>query len=137
MGRVTMSEYEAFDLFTNLVSQTYQLMFGFFSLISAFLIMSYSVAKKLNNVLSSIVIVLFTIVSVFFVLQFYFINGALDSLYIDMLDKKQTGIFELNWFGTHPAWTTQLVTVIQILIAVGGYFGGLFFYYYRRNTADT
>jgi hypothetical protein len=136
MGRVTMSEYEAFDLFANLVSQTYQLMFGFFSLISAFLIMSYSAAQKLNNVLSSIVIVLFTIISLFFVLQFYFVNTVIDSLYIDMLTKKQTEIFELNWFGSIPAWTTQLVTFIQILIAVGGYFGGLFFYFYRRKTAD-
>ena len=80
-----MSEYEAYDLVLNLASSMSQLLFGYFSIISAFLIMCYFIAGRLTALHSSIIIFLFSICAFYITLNLYLLNVDLDNLYADML----------------------------------------------------
>ena len=54
-----MTEYEAYDTVMSIASQTYSLMFGFFSLVFAFLVMSLMAARKLSRELVVVVVGLY------------------------------------------------------------------------------
>lgn len=128
-----MSEYEAYDLLMNLSSNSFQLMFGYFSILSAFLVTSYFVADKLSSAHSIILLTLFSLSSAFLVINFYALNVDLDNLYIEMITKKESGIYELAWFGANPTWIPQSLTVLQTLIGLGGYLCSVAFFYFQRG----
>ena len=128
-----MSESEAYELVVLLTSELNQLMFGYFSMVSAFLIMSYLVAKKLNRLHSLVIVALFTVCSLYIILNLYVLNTDLDNLYREMIQKKQAGLFELGWFGENPPWIPISLTFVQVLIGVGGYVGSLIFFFSRRG----
>ena len=87
-----MTEYEAYDIIMSIASQTYSLMFGYFSLVFGFIVMSHLAANKLSGRLVAVVIGLYTLASVVIVLNFYALKVDLDSLYVFMLDQK-----EVHW----------------------------------------
>ena len=116
-------------------SESFQLMFGYFSIVSAFLIMSYFVAGKLSTAHSAILLVLFTLSSIFLVTNFYALNVDLDNLYRDMISKKEQGIYELIWFGGNPVWVPVTLTYIQTLVGLGGYACSVAFFYFKRKSS--
>ena len=128
-----MTEYEAYDLLMSLSSGSFQLMFGYFSIISAFLVMSYFVADKLSTAHSYILLVLFTLSSAFFIINFYALNLDLDNLYIEMITKKDQGVYELEWFGGNPIWVPQVLTLLQTLIGLSGYVCSIAFFIFQRQ----
>ena len=129
-----MTEYEAYDLLISLSSESYALIFGYFSIISAFLAVSYFTADKLSTAHSSILLILFTLASAFLIINFYALNVDLDNLYIEMLTKKEKGIYELAWFGANPVWVPQTLTILQTLIGFGGYMCSVAFFYFQRKS---
>ncbi len=131
-----MSEYEAYDIIMSIATQTYSLMFGYFSLVFGFIVMSHLAASKLSGKLVVVVIGLYTLASVVIVLNFYALNVDLDSLYVYMLDQKASGAWDLAWFGMNPLWVPKLLTLMQVLLALGGYFGSIFFFFYSRRHPD-
>jgi hypothetical protein len=132
-----MTEYEAYDTVMSLASQTYSLMFGYFSLVFAFLVMSHMAAERLSSRLVVVVIGLYTLASLVIVINFYALNVDLDNLYRYMLDRKMSGTYELTWFGMNPLWVPRALTFFQVLLGLGGYFGSIFFFFYsRKRTAS-
>ena len=129
-----MTEYEAYDLLISLAGESFQLMFGYFSIVSAYLIMSYVAADKLGVLHSYILLVLFTLSSAFLVINFYALNVDLDNLYVDMLLKKEQGIYQLDWFGGDSVWVPKSLTVLQTLIGLGGYICSVVFFFFRRKS---
>ena len=129
-----MAEYEAYDLLMSLASESYQLMFGYFSIISAFLVVSYFAANKLRTAHSNILLILFTLASAFLIINFYAINVDLDNLYADMIMKKEQGTYELSWFGENPLWVPRTLTFLQTLIGLGGYLCSVVFFYFQRQS---
>jgi hypothetical protein len=117
----------------SLASESFQLMFGYFSIVSAFLVMSYFVAKKLSTAHYYILLVLFTLSSAFLVINFYALNVDLDNLYAEMIMKKEQGIYELDWFGENPIWIPRTLTFLQTLIGIGGYLCSVAFFYFQRQ----
>lgn len=133
-----MTEYEAYDTVMSIASQTYSLMFGYFSLVFGFLVMSHMAADKLSKKLVGVVISLYTLACVVITLNFYALNVDLDNLYLFMLDQKQSGAYDLSWFGMNPPWVPQLLTIFQVFLGLGGYFGSIFFFFHsRRKGAST
>ncbi len=129
-----MTEYEAYDTIMSIASNTNQLMFGFFSLVFAFLVMSHMAAKKLSRQLIVVVVALYSVACLIIILNFYALNVDLDSLYSHMLLEKQNGTYELSWFGLNPPLIPRSLTVLQVLVGVGGYFGSIYFFFHRRQT---
>jgi hypothetical protein len=128
-----MTEYEAYDTVMSIASQTYSLMFGYFSLVFGFLVMSHMAARKLSSQLVVVVIGLYTLACLVITLNFYALNVDLDNLYLFMLAQKQSGSYDLAWFGTNPPWVPQSLTIFQVLLGLGGYFGSIFFFFHRRR----
>ena len=128
-----MTEYESYDTLMSLASNSYDLMFGYFSLVFAFLVMSHLAAKKLSSHLVVVVLGLYTLASLVITLNFYALNIDLDSLYLYMLERKMDSRFDLSWFGLNPAWVPKTLTILQVLLGLGGYFGSIFFFLYSRK----
>lgn len=132
-----MTEYEAYDTVMSLASNSYQLMFGFFSLVFAFIVMSHMTARKLSGRLVAVIIALYSVAMLVIILNFYALNIDLDNLYVYMMMQKQNGTYELSWFGTNPPVLPKTLTVLQVLLGLGGYFGSLFFFFHSRQTSST
>ena len=129
----TMTEYEAYDTVMSIASSSYNLMFGYFSLVFGFLVMSHMAAKKLSSQLVIVVVGLYTLACAVITLNFYALNVDLDNLYLYMLTQKQSGAYELAWFGKNPLWVPKSLTVLQVLLGLGGYVGSIFFFFYSRK----
>jgi hypothetical protein len=132
-----MTEYEAYDTVMSLASNSYQLMFGFFSLVFAFIVMSHMAARKLSGRLVAVIIALYSVAMLVIILNFYALNIDLDNLYVYMMMQKQNGTYELSWFGTNPPIVPKTLTVLQVLLGLGGYLGSLFFFFHSRQTSST
>ena len=133
-----MTEYEAYDALMSLSSQTHNLMFGYFSLVFAFLVMSHMAATRLSRQLVGVVIGLYTLATLVININFYALNIDLDNLYLYMLEQKQSGAYDLAWFGMNPAWVPRALTIFQVLLGMGGYFGSIFFFFNsRKKTTNT
>jgi hypothetical protein len=128
-----MTEYEAYDIVMSIASQTYSLMFGYFSLVFGFIVMSHMAAHKLSGSLVIVVIGLYTLASAVIVLNFYALNVDLDSLYVYMLEQKAEGVYDLSWFGLNPPWVPKSLTMFQVLLSLGGYTGSMFFFFNSRK----
>ena len=128
-----MTEYEAYDTLMSLATNSYELLFGYFSLVFAFLVMSHMAARKLSTPLAGIVIGLYSVACAYMVFNFYALNTDVDSLYAYMLAQKQSGAYDLSWFGKNPLWVPESMSILQILIGAGGYFGSIFFFLHRRK----
>ena len=121
----------------NISSVSFQVMFGYFSIVSAFLIMSHFVARKLSSAHPYILLVLFSLASAYIVINFYALSVDLDNLYIEMLTKKEQGIYELEWFRGNPSWVPVTLTYLQTFIGLGGYFCSVAFFYFKRGEVVT
>lgn len=131
-----MTEYEAYDTVMSIAGNTYNLMFGYFSLVFGFLVMSHLAAEKLSRRLVVVVIGLFTLACLVININFYALNVDLDHLYLYMLERKLSGAYDLAWFGMNPVWIPKALTAFQVLLGLGGYLGSIFFFFYsRKNSA--
>ena len=128
-----MTEYEAYDTLMSLASNSFNLMFGYFSLVFGFLVMSHLAAKRLSSQLVVVVIGLYTMASLIITINFYALNVDLDALYLYMLEQKLSGGYDLAWFGMNPIWVPKSLTIFQVLLGLGGYFGSIFFFFHRRK----
>ena len=108
-------------------------MFGYFSLVFGFLVMSHLAARRLSSKLVAVVLGLYTLASLVIVLNFYALNVDLDNLYRYMLEQKISGAYDLAWFGMNPLWVPRSLTVLQVLLGLGGSLGSLFFFFHSRK----
>ncbi|MDH3903261.1 MAG: hypothetical protein OEU84_03785 [Xanthomonadales bacterium] len=128
-----MTEYEAYDTIMSIASNTFNLMFGYFSLVFGFLVMSHMAANKLSSQLVMVVLGLYTLACAVITLNFYALNVDLDNLYLYILTQKQSGTYDLAWFGMNPLWVPKSLTVLQVILGLGGYLGSIFFFFYSRK----
>jgi hypothetical protein len=111
-------------------------MFGFFSLVFAFIVMSHMAARKISRPLISVIIVLYSMAVLVIVLNFYALNTDLDNLYLYMMAQKQSGAYDLSWFGANPPILPKSLTMLQVLLGIGGYFGSIFFFFNSRKSTS-
>ena len=69
-----MTEYEAYDALMSLASNSYDVLFGYFSLVFGFLVMSHMAAKRLSSQLVMVVLGLYTLACAVITLNFYALN---------------------------------------------------------------
>ena len=127
-----MPGYEAFSLFNEMVGNLNTILFGYISILSAFLVMSYFAAQRLSTILMVIVLVLFTATCFTFILQVNLIKVQMASLYEHMLYLKAGGDLSLEWLGNNPSQSVNFLTIFHNTITVGGYLGSTIFFLYQR-----
>ena len=130
-----MSEAELYASLHLALGATTSILFGYMSLISGFLFMSYLVAHKLNAFLASIVIALFSIASALLITRMAFFRSDASAIISYMQEQKQSGNLDLSWWGTVPAWAAPVIGGLEVAVTVGGYLGCLAFFFYQRKTA--
>ena len=128
-----MPGYEAFSLFNEMVGNLNTILFGYISILTAFLVMSYFSAHRLSTLLMIIVLVLFTATCFTFILQVNLIKVQMASLYEYMLHLKTEGDLSLEWFGNNPSQSVDFLTVFHNIVTMGGYLGSIIFFLYQRS----
>lgn len=128
-----MTEVEAYEVFAIIAAQQYELMFGYFGVVSAFLIMSYFVANKLDNFLATIAVVLYSVCCIWFAANAYGWHTDIAHIYAEMMQKKHAGEFELHWFGHNPDWLPVINTYMQMFVILGGWAISLAYFIFRRT----
>lgn len=127
-----MSGFELISAFQGSVDLNSQVLFGYVSIMSAFLVMSYLVAHKLPLFLASIVLALFSVVSGLLIFRMYLNGGDAAALMAHMQTQQRLGNLDLAGFGENPIWAAPFVVTLEILSTIGGYFGCIAFFLYRR-----
>ena len=126
-----MTEAEIFTAFSNLAATYSTLFFGFVSLMSGFLIMSYLAANKLPMTLASIVLALFSMVSGSLIFRMNLTRNNIEALMSHVVEQKAMGNLDLPWFPLNPAGSA--VAYLEIAATVGGFIGCIVFFFYQRK----
>ena len=129
-----MSEAELIATFQGYLSETTQLVFGYISVMSGFLIMSYLVAHKIPRSLAAIVLGLFSAVSAVLMFRIFLNRTDTRSIVAYILEQKELGNFDLPWFGSNPWWAVEMLTYFEIAATLGGFFGCVAFFLYKRRS---
>ena len=79
------------------------------------------------------VLALFSGVSLLLIVQLSFQKNDMEQLYSYIMQLQAAGNIDLIWFGSNPAWAVALQTILQNLVAVGGYIGCMVFFFYQRT----
>ena len=130
-----MNETELVSAFHGYIELTNQIFFGYVSLISGFLVMSYLVADRISVFLSSIAVVLFSLVSAELILGIFLNRNDAAELMAHMLAQKQSGNLDLVWLGSNPPWAANVMTILYIATTFGGYLACISFFFYKRRSS--
>ena len=131
-----MIEIDLIAAFHGAAGLNSDILFGYVSLMSAFLVMCYLAAHRLPTFLALIVSILFSVVSLLLILRL-FLNGIdAAALLTHILSLQSEGIVDIGEFGDLSARSAPIVVTLEILTTVGGYIGCISFFIYRRNTGE-
>ena len=128
-----MNEAELIAAFQGYIDLTNQIFFGYVSLLSGFLVMSYLVADKISSFLAAIAVALFSVVSALLMFGIFLNRNDAEALMALLLSKAQAGELDLYWLGSNPPWAANVMTVLYILATIGGYLASLAYFFYKRR----
>lgn len=129
-----MSEAELVATFLDFLNEVDAVLFGYVSLMSGFLVMSYLVAHRLPKALAAIVLLLFSVVSGVLILRLVLLRRDSGALLQYIFSQKDAGNLDLSWFGMNSPLAQQIVTYLEVAATVGGFLGCIVFFVYRRRT---
>ena len=109
--------------------------FGYVSVLSGFLIMSYFAANKLATSLSAIVLALFTVVCGVLITRLSYMRNDFEALYTYIVQQQASGNLDIPWFGTNPSFGAELISYLIYFVTVGGYLGCIAFFFFQRRSA--
>ena len=131
-----MTAHEASGLFLEYLNTYSAFMFGYVGILTAFLVMSYAAAHKLNKLLAVLVVTLFSLVCVMLIIQINFLRNDLTGLYVYLVELKGTNPESLVWFGTNPAWMPIVLTWVNNTVSLGGFAASISYFLYQRQTGS-
>ena len=129
-----MSEAELVNAFQGYIALTNEIFFGYISLISGFLVMSYLAAEKISAFLASIAVSLFTVVCTVLIFGIFLNRNDAEELMAHMLKESKLGNLDLVWLGSNPDWAATIVTIFYIVATIGGYLACTAYFFYRRKS---
>lgn len=131
-----MIEIDLIAAFHGAVGLNGDTLFGYVSLMSAFLVMSYLASHKLPALLAWIVAILFSAVSALLILRLFLNGKDAGALLAHIQELQRLGEIDVGSFGTVPSWSAPVVVALEILTTVGGYLGCMSFFIYRRRMGE-
>ena len=129
-----MTESELVTAFLGFNDAYHQVLFGYVSLMSGFLIMSYLAADKLPPVLATIVLALFSLVSAGLVFRMTLVRNNMEALLAYVVEQKALENLDLPWFPLSSTMGISM-TYLEIAATVGGFVGCMVFFFYQRRLA--
>ena len=131
-----MTEAELMTLFHEYLASIHTLLFGFISLMSGFLIMSYLVARQLPSFLAAIVLTLFSAFSLTLTFKIYLTRTDFASLVSYIFERQAEGTLDLPWYGLAPKWAPTLIAYLEVSVLFVGFIGCIAFFIYQRKTSE-
>lgn len=128
-----MTEADMVVAFHSAVDLNVQILFGYVSLMSAFLVMSYLVADKLPGFLAAIVVTLFSVISALLIYRISLNRSDAEALMSKLIERRDAGAPNMDWLGTNPPWSVQLTTLVEIIATIGGFLACIAFFVYQRR----
>ena len=131
-----MTAYEASELFLGYLNTYFQFMFGYVSILSAFLIMIFAAGDRISRVLSILVIALFSLVCFMLIIQINLLRNDFTQINLYLFELKATNPEPLVWFGTNPSWMVSTLTLVTNIVLFGGYAGCIAYFLYQRQAGS-
>ena len=128
-----MNEHEGVFLVLEYTNTSIQLVLAYTSIISAFLVMSYLSAEKLNGVLTACVLTLFSLVCFLLMIQMLHVRTDLVHLVGYLHEQQADGITDIPWFGKNSPLGSKVASILQMLVTIGGYLGCIGYFLYQRS----
>ncbi len=128
-----MNETELVAAFQGYLSLTNQLFFGYISLLSGFLVMSYLVADKISSLLEWIAVALFSVVSALLMLGIFLSQNNAEHLLTFMQAQARGSEFNGAWPGHNPQWAGDVMFALYIIAAFGGYLASIVYFFHKRQ----
>ena len=128
-----MSEAEVVTAFVDWNGIYHQVLFGYVSLMSGFLIMSYLAAHKLPVVLASIILAMFSIVSAGLIFRMTLVRNNMEALLEYVVEQKALGNYDLPWFPLQDPSIGMFSGDMEIFATVGSLVGCMVFFFYQRR----
>lgn len=128
-----MNEAETIAAIQGFIGLTNQLFFGYVSLLSGFLLMSYLVADKISLFLSAIAVALFSIVSALLLFGIFLSRNNAEGLLGHLRKQAQRGELDLVWLQANPTWAGDVMTVLYLLATLGGYVASILYFFYSQR----
>jgi uncharacterized membrane protein YesL len=123
-----MSEAEVGLLFNEHVDSFVTILFGYFSITSAFLVASYLAARKIPHLLANVTIVLYSVMAVSLIAYAQRHGAVCRGLQLEM---KKLGV---TWqvVATEPTWLFPLMTNTMVLSMFGIFIASVAYFFYAR-----
>lgn len=128
-----MTEAELIAAFQGYVTLTNQLFFGYVSLLSGFLMMSYLVADRISSFLAWISLGMFSLVSFLLLFGMHLSQNDAEQLVTFMREQAQLGQLDLLWLGRNPPWAANVMYALYVVAIPGGYIASIVYFYYKRT----
>lgn len=129
-----MTEAELIETFQNYLSLLDTELFGFISVLSGFIVVSYLVADKLTTLLTSIVITLYTLACGVLITRIVLLRRDFVELHAYIVEQQSSGTIDMPWFGTNPPWASEILNYLMVGVTVGGYVGSVLFFFFQRRS---
>lgn len=129
-----MTDLDLISLYHESVTLQNDILTSYIYVVFAFLVASYMVAHKLKSLMVILVIAVFTSISVFFLLELYFLRMDMLVLSSEMALRVSNNEFSLPGLGmTLPDDSLNIFEFSKHFSTIGSYFGALIFFFYQRS----
>ena len=129
-----MTDLDLVSLYHESVTLQNDILTSYIYVVFAFLVASYLVAHKLKVLMVMLVVILFTSISAFFLMELYFLNLDMTVLSSEMALRVANNEFSLPGLGM--AGIADGLTIFDFskqFSFIGSYFGALLFFFYQRS----
>ena len=132
---MVMTEAELIEAFQSYLSLLDTELFGFISVLSGFIVVSYVVADRLTAFLTGIVITLYTLACGVLITRIVLLRRDFVELHAYIVEQQSIGAVDMPWFGTNPPWASEVLNYLMVGVTIGGYVGSVLFFFFKRRAA--
>jgi len=130
-----MTDYEMIYTFNDYLNLVFTVLMGYVSIVSAFLIVGYLISSKLDSKMTSIVVGLYTIITIPMVFICQRLTDTFVSIVKEIRKAVNDGASSLGWHNitTEPEFLAQTIIIIIPIVMILAYMASLIFYFHQRR----
>ena len=131
-----MTDFEIAELFTEYFALMQTQIINYATVLFAFLLAGYLIASKLQRVMATVIVIIFTAFAIDALLTTWFLAIDVVELQLLMRERVANGSRELAFHAAaREDFTMNLytVTAMRVLTGVLAYLGAIWFFFYQRR----
>lgn len=131
-----MTDFEIANLFTEYFALMQSQIINYASVLFAFLLAGYLIASKLQRVMATVIVVIFSAFAIDSLMTTWFLGIDVVELQLLMRERVASGSQELTFHAAaRDGFNVNLymITVVRVSTGVLAYFGAIWFFFYQRR----